>query len=295
MMAQNTPCQLCGSNYGYTSIFFDLDPICKECLGKTNVKAWQKWIFRKPDPYLFGKNIRQFERERNTQALIKLLSFRRDWRVRAMAAVALAEIGGSEAIPKLVKRLGDKNWKARKYSAEALASFGWKPDNENQEKVFAIARREWKKALELKAVHTVCFVTSITGQLTERTVYPKIPDSSFITEDFPAVLQRPESYADKLISIVWDAVQTGSYYLENGMHAYDSGYLECTVEVIDKEKDTIESTLTLTGKSPAQKLPFLGGIGNLMVGSAPTLEVRNYIKSLLELLDSPLINIDRKF
>ncbi|RKY29568.1 MAG: hypothetical protein DRP68_07185, partial [Candidatus Omnitrophota bacterium] len=63
--------------------------------------------------------------------------------VRQVAAEALGKIGAQEAIPYLIEVLKDESWDVRKAAAEALRKIGWRPQNQEEEILYLIAKHDW--------------------------------------------------------------------------------------------------------------------------------------------------------
>lgn len=63
--------------------------------------------------------------------------------MRWIAAIALGEIGGVEAIPALRMALKDRDKYVRFGAAQALAQLGWEPHDAEEEVRFMVARQNW--------------------------------------------------------------------------------------------------------------------------------------------------------
>ena len=72
-----------------------------------------------------------------------------DWKLRMYAVEALGRIGGNRATESLVAALKDDDSDVRQKAAEALDKLGWKAKNEDEERLYFIAQKDWEKCIAL--------------------------------------------------------------------------------------------------------------------------------------------------
>ena len=72
------------------------------------------------------------------------------WHIRAAVFEALGNYKDvkEEVFPILVKGLEDEDSFARRFVAKSLDKLGWKPETEEQEIVYLIAKKEWESLTE---------------------------------------------------------------------------------------------------------------------------------------------------
>jgi HEAT repeat protein len=75
-----------------------------------------------------------------------------NWQVREKAAQALGRIGDSNAVGPLAAAMDDEDSDVRQKAAEALDSFGWKPGDEGEKRLYLIAKKQWDECLKLDGV-----------------------------------------------------------------------------------------------------------------------------------------------
>jgi len=75
-----------------------------------------------------------------------------NWEVREKAAEALSRIGDNASLEPLVAALKDDDSDVRQKVAEALDKLGWRPKNEDEQRFYFIAKRDWDKCVELDGV-----------------------------------------------------------------------------------------------------------------------------------------------
>jgi HEAT repeat protein len=71
-------------------------------------------------PSLGPPDVARCKAKGDIAGLKKGLTYTRDWRVRAAAAEALAEVGAAEALEALIEALADENWAVRKAAGLAI-------------------------------------------------------------------------------------------------------------------------------------------------------------------------------
>jgi HEAT repeat protein len=71
------------------------------------------------------------------------------WKVRERAAEALGRIGDGYAIEPLFAMLKDEDSDVRQKAAEALDRFGWQPEDEDEQQLYFIAKKDWDRCVEL--------------------------------------------------------------------------------------------------------------------------------------------------
>ncbi len=86
----------------------------------------------------------------DNQAIKPLVAAMNDtsWEVREKAVEALSRIGDERVLEPLVVTLNDHDSDVRQKAAEALDKLGWQPENEDEQRLYLIAKREWDKYVE---------------------------------------------------------------------------------------------------------------------------------------------------
>jgi len=93
-----------------------------------------------------------------TEDLIEQLqSF--DWNQRRQAAEALSRMGNDSVFRPLVAALKDDDSDVRQKAAEALDKLGWQPENEAEQRLYYIAKKDWNKYVELDCATVEALVT----------------------------------------------------------------------------------------------------------------------------------------
>lgn len=72
-----------------------------------------------------------------------------DWNLRARAAETLGRIGDGRSVGPLVAALEDDDSDVRQKAAESLDKLGWQPKNEEQERLYFVAKKDWDKCVGL--------------------------------------------------------------------------------------------------------------------------------------------------
>ena len=72
-----------------------------------------------------------------------------DWNLRARAAETLGRIGDGRSVGPLVAALEDDDSDVRQKAAESLDTLGWQPKNEDEERLYFVAKKDWDKCVEL--------------------------------------------------------------------------------------------------------------------------------------------------
>ena len=134
-------------------------------------------------PYLEGgwPSIEKLKAKRDVDGLIKALNHK-EWKIRVEAAVAIAklgdtrgvefliaalkdkeadvrqavarplgQVGDARAVEPVLAALNDEDWHMREAAARALDALDWKPVNDIQRALRAIALKQWEEAASLRA------------------------------------------------------------------------------------------------------------------------------------------------
>ncbi len=138
---------------------------------------------------LFKPNIQRLAKKKNVRALIKVLKDSgwdtsillaavsalgemsdlqavealkdSDSGVRQAAAATLGQLGYTRAVEPLLVALEDNGSRVREQAAAALVSLGWRPVDETQSALLAVAQRDWDRAVSLGSAAVEPLVTAI--------------------------------------------------------------------------------------------------------------------------------------
>jgi len=72
-----------------------------------------------------------------------------DWNLRARAAETLGRIGDGDSVEPLVAALKDDDSDVRQKAAESLDKLGWQPEDEDEERLYFVAKKDWDRCVEL--------------------------------------------------------------------------------------------------------------------------------------------------